>query len=105
MSEKDLSLLSQTLKMLFQQAMEDGTFSDVEAMIIERVEIDVKQYEEVLIKAETDNKINLREAMQLGELKNTILANAAEIAARDYILSEDEKNLLRKLADILVDYF
>ncbi len=70
-----------------------------------KVKLDLSKYMDAVEQSEANGRLTIQEAMQLGEMKNRIIANAGTIAAKDYVIRDDEKNLIHKLAEILDDRF
>ena len=96
MTNTDTTKFDEIIIQLFQTAGEDGIVSSDEGAIIMKVKTDLKKYVEGVKEARQSDAL-LAEAMQLEELKNSIIANAGIIAAEDYKITDDEKALIRKL--------
>ena len=102
---QDSSLLEKTLKLLFEQAFKDGVVTDDEFEIIEQVELDIELYMDSLNRALLDNLITTEESDELEALKDKILEKATQIAQGDGVIDAEEQGLLKKLSEILSEYF
>jgi len=98
-------IFKSTIMTLFEKAVADGTISAESGAIMMKIKFDLSKYMEAVEKSEAAGRLTIQEAMALGEMKNSIIANAGTIAAKDYVIKDDEKNLIRKLAEILGDDF
>ena len=105
MSQDREQTFKDTIITLFEKATADGTISPETGAIIMKIKFDLSKYMEAVQQSEVDGQLTMVEAMELIELKNEIIANAGIIAAQDYEIQDDEKNLIRKLAEILNDKF
>ena len=102
---QDSSLLEKTLRLLFEQAFKDGVVTDDEFEIIEQVELDIELYMDSLNRALLDNLITTEESDELEALKDKILEKATQIAQGDGVIDAEEQGLLKKLSEILSEYF
>jgi hypothetical protein len=86
-------------------ARKDGVISDQEVEIMKQLNLDIPKYVQMLKEARKDGVIDLQEEMKLEEFKHQIIQKASNIAINDYTLSEDEKEILLKLTEIINNYF
>ena len=87
---------------LFETAGDDGEISKEEMEIIMSTKIDLKVYFDKLEAAKSKGMITLQEAAEIEEWKNRVVANAGNVIAKNMKITEKEKKLIRKLADILL---
>ncbi|MHA2031034.1 MAG: hypothetical protein ACXAB7_13120 [Candidatus Kariarchaeaceae archaeon] len=98
-------LLDSTLKEIGKIIKEDGYLLSDELELLKQVRWDVGVYEKALIDALEDSIITEEESEQLNYLKEQILSNVYKVANWDGILSEDEKKIIKKLTEIVTEYF
>lgn len=103
MTHRDSEEFSEIMKKLFEKANEDGIVSAEEEAIISRAKIDLEKYVHMVEKAKEDGIIDLGESKQLEEFKHRILSNAGIIAAKDFKVTQDEKLLIKRLAELLTE--
>ena len=90
---------------LFEKASDDGMISDEEGKLIMSMKPDLNNYIRSVKKAEFDGFISDEEAADLKELKDEIVSKAAVIATNDYVFDDDERQLIKKLFDILTEVY
>ncbi|MHA2250735.1 MAG: hypothetical protein ACXAD7_10245 [Candidatus Kariarchaeaceae archaeon] len=98
-------LLDSTLKELGKVIRDDELITYDELELLKQVTFDVRRYERSLEKALEDSIITKEESDELNHLKEQILANVYKVAEWDGVLSDDEKRMIKKLSDILSQYF
>ena len=104
MTQKDF-LLDNTIKQLFEAAMEDSVITDEEFELIQEVEFHVDKFESALSKAKQDGVIDDEEQEHLTHLKDEIINQAEAIARADKVIDNDEKKLLKTLSNLIQTYF
>lgn len=105
MTDEKEGKFEETILKLFAKAGEDGIITDEEGALIMGIKFDLEDYVAAIKKAEEDGVITMSEALELEEFKNRIVVKAGIIAAKDFSINKDEKNLIRKLIEILkTDY-
>ena len=97
-------ILDSTLKELCKIIKEDGYLTSDELDLLTQVRWDVGAYEDALQTALEDAIITKEESEQLDTLKQQILASVYKVANWDGVLSDDEKNIIKKLTEIVTEY-
>ncbi len=95
------ALFNDTIKQLLSAAKKDGIITPEEMDIIEQVKIDAESYSLMLQEALSDGKLSKKEREKLNELKQMIVDRAELIAKLDGKFDDDEKELLKKLSEII----
>ncbi len=86
--------LSTLLLSVVQQAQADGLISKDEGELINRIQIDARDFERAIVQARKEGKS--LEAI-FHEAKETMILNATKIAREDGIITEDEEAILTRL--------
>lgn len=86
---------------LRETALEDEVITKEEGELIDRIILDVQAYGMVLAKALNDGKIDEEEQKTMLESRDKIWIEANNLAAKPTELSEDAKQILATLADLL----
>lgn len=86
-------------------ALRDEYISDEEFKILKQVSFDLIKYDKALKNALEDGIITTHEQLQLNNLQAQIEKNVVSVAGMDHKISEDEANLIKKLAEIMKHYF
>lgn len=97
----DDSVFDKTMKQLWKVAQKDGIITPEEYDILEQVRIDADAYHVMLQECLEDGTISKEEAEQLHKLKDLIMERALLIATIDGTFDDDERELLKKLSEIL----
>ncbi|MFV2014753.1 MAG: hypothetical protein ACC656_04955 [Candidatus Heimdallarchaeota archaeon] len=105
MTEEKANQFKQLVQTLGEVALRDGHISDEEFEILKQVSFDLIKYDKALTKALEDGVITTHEQLQLNNLQAQIEKNVVSVADSDHKISEDEAMLIKKLAEILKQYF
>ncbi|MFW9967478.1 MAG: hypothetical protein ACFFEA_10030, partial [Candidatus Thorarchaeota archaeon] len=86
---------------LREAALDDGVITDEEGILIDRIVLDIRAYGEVLGNALSDGKIDQKEQESLLQARERIWIEAHNTAATNQILSDDAKQILIMLTNLL----
>ncbi|MFX1513877.1 MAG: PRC-barrel domain-containing protein [Promethearchaeota archaeon] len=102
--ERSMKLhMTNVIRELLLVAFKDGILTDDERDLIEAIQVDLDTYEEALAQAKYDNVITLAEERHLEQLKERILRNTRYLALKDETITDEERELMEKLASFMVD--
>lgn len=87
--------LSTLLLSVVRQAQEDGLISRDEGELINRIQIDARDFEAEIASAMKEGNTNFKEIFQ--STKGRMIKNATEIAKRDGQITEDEEAIINQL--------
>lgn len=87
--------LSTLLLSVVRQAQADGLISRDEGELINRIQIDARDFETEIAKAMKEGTTDFKELFQ--QTKGKMIRNATEIAKKDGIISEDEEAIINAL--------
>ena len=105
MVEDKANRFKQLVQTLGEVALRDEYISDEEFDILKQVSFDLIKYDKALTKALEDGVITTHEQLQLNNLQAQIEKNVVSVANADQQISEDEAMLIKKLAEIIKQYF
>lgn len=103
MSEE--SLFTITMRELIEAAKKDGVITPEEQDIIEQVKVHADSYNMILEESLSDGIISSDEADRLNGLKQMIVDRAELIAKIDGKFEDDEKELIKKLIEIMKNHY
>ncbi|MCH8906852.1 MAG: hypothetical protein IH840_07160 [Candidatus Heimdallarchaeota archaeon] len=87
--------LSTLLLSVVRQAQADGIITTDEGELINRIQIDARDFEAEIASAKKEGKSSFKEIFH--SAKEKIIKNATEIAKKDGTISEDEEAILNRL--------
>jgi len=88
---------------LLEIANKDGIVTDEEQKLIDKILLEVQNYENVFKEAIEDQKLDSGERLKLFKAKLNILRNAARAVHEDLHVSQDEEEILKGLRSIFPD--
>ena len=88
-------LLSTLLTSIVKQSQEDGRISSEESELINRIQIDARDFENEIAIAKREGKSSFSEIFN--HTKEKMIFNATEVAKKDGIITEDEQAIINKL--------
>jgi len=86
---------------IFEAAAKDGKITEEEYEIIKQVEVDIDIFNKALEQVEMDNILEPEEIGKLMDLRDRILERAEIVARSDDVISEDEAELLKVIANAI----
>ena len=104
MPEDAHTLFERLMQELTDTAMEDGKITAEEQAILNRVASDISLYQKVLEKAVEDGVITQSERFLLDSMRTKVTEGAASVARRDRTVSEDERALLSRLFQVMINH-
>ncbi|MCE7735932.1 MAG: hypothetical protein GPJ54_13710 [Candidatus Heimdallarchaeota archaeon] len=105
MTDEKEKKFKQLVQDLGEVASRDEYISDEEFSILKQVSFDLIKYDKALKNALEDGVITTHEQLQLNNLQAQIEKNVVSVADADHKISEDEAMLIKKLAEIMKQYF
>ena len=84
-------------------ANKDGVVTEEEQQLIDKILLEVENYETVFKEAISDQKLDAGERLKLFKAKLNILRNAAKAVHEDLHVSQDEEEILKGLRSIFPD--
>jgi hypothetical protein len=93
--------LSALLLNIVKQAQADGVITADEGELINRIQIDARDFEQEVARAVKQGKTSLKEIFM--DSRERMIKNATETAKRDGIISDDEEAIINKLIKELED--
>ena len=97
MPERDkmpYSLISLLISIV-KQAQDDGRISAEESNLINRIQLDARQFENEIVKARKEGNTSIAEIFN--RAKTEMIKNATAVAKEDEIITEDEEKIINKL--------
>ncbi|OLS20903.1 MAG: hypothetical protein HeimC3_38140 [Candidatus Heimdallarchaeota archaeon LC_3] len=88
---------------LMVEANKDGIITEEERKLIDTVSVDLETYFDALNHALEDGIITPDEEEKLEEIKENILKRTYIVARKDQKITDDERNLMKKLASYMVE--
>lgn len=106
MPERELDdVLNNTLNAMAEVAKENGVITYQEFEILKQVRYDVNDYQNALKRALEDGIITSEEKQLLTKMKDDILQNVITVANFDKVVDDEEKGLIKKITEIINVYF
>lgn len=87
--------LSSLLLSVVKQAQRDGIITGDEGELINRIQIDARDFETEVAKAAKEGKTSLEEIFH--NARERMVKNATETAKRDGVITEDEEAIINEL--------
>ncbi|OLS25119.1 MAG: hypothetical protein HeimC2_19910 [Candidatus Heimdallarchaeota archaeon LC_2] len=87
--------LSTLLLSVVRQAQADGLISRDEGELINKIQIDARDFESEIARAMKEGNTDFKEIFL--KTKGKMIKNATEIAKKDGVISEDEEAIINKL--------
>jgi len=84
-------------------ALQDGSISDDEKNILDKIMLNLKNYGNILENALEDGIIDEAEKLELLLARQKMIVEVEQIAIEDHDITEDEQNLIQKLIKISMD--
>lgn len=97
--------LKKIIESLGEIANRDNHISDEEFEILKQVSSDIIKYDKAMKNALEDGIITTHEQLQLNNLQAQIEKNVVSVAEADHKITEDEALLIKKLVEIMKQYF
>jgi hypothetical protein len=94
--------LSNLMKTLVSQAMEDGVITPEENVLLSRIEVDIRSFEKEVAKS-IEEEGGISEALDKKCFKERIIASVRQLALEDGVISKDEEAILTKLEKYFVE--
>ncbi|MHA2028152.1 MAG: hypothetical protein ACW99Q_02075 [Candidatus Kariarchaeaceae archaeon] len=83
-------------------ALDDGIITEDELAILKQVKLDINTIRERLKNHEDKFDINSTEAKLLDDFSKNIVQNAYNISQNDHVITDDERNLINTLIQVLI---
>ena len=97
------SYVEKAREYLMNIANKDGIVTEEEEELIEKILLEVQNYETIFKEAIVDQKLDSEERLKLFKAKLNILRNAAKAVHEDLHVSQDEEEILKGLRSIFPD--
>ncbi len=91
--------LSTLLLSVVRQAQADGLISRDEGELINRIQVDARDFESEIAKAMKEGSTDFKEIFQ--QTKGKMIKNATEIAKKDGVITDDEEAIINRLINEL----
>jgi tellurite resistance protein len=101
MTENESESFNVIIQELTKLASQDGIITDDEKEILSQIKFDMDYYELMLADALEDGIITDHEKEKLHDIASSMLERAKIVAGIDGVITDDEKNLIQKLTEII----